>query len=180
MSDAAGTTGQVTRLPVAAVAKGLAAFRIFTGLMFLLNGLAKLVEKGSYDFGVASFGLIDRGTARGLLTAYAGPRSHAVAPLKWFYNHLVLAHWGPWSWFLTVAELVIGACLVFGIASRFGALLGLLLIFPLQVMVVDNKTYLFEFPVDWVPLLILLLVPSRRVWGGDGRLAARFGDRWPF
>jgi hypothetical protein len=47
-------------------------------------------------------------------------------------------------------------------------------------MVVDNKTYLFEFPVDWVPLLILLLVPSGRLWGRDGRLAARYGDRWPF
>jgi uncharacterized membrane protein YphA (DoxX/SURF4 family) len=162
------------------IAKGLAAFRIFMGLTFGLNGLAKVLERGSYDFKLVSFGLITKGTARGLLTSYAGPRSHALAPLKWFYNHLVLAHWGPWSAFLTVAELTIGLCLVLGIASRLGALLGLLLIFPLQVMVAHNNTYLFEFPPDWVPLVILLLVPSGRVWGFDGRLAARFGDRWPF
>jgi hypothetical protein len=31
-----------------------------------------------------------------------------------------------------------------------------------------------------VPLVILLLVPSGRAWGFDGRLAARFGDHWPF
>jgi len=180
MPDAAETTARTVQAPPDLVAKGLAAFRIFMGLLFGLNGLAKLIEKGAYDFGVVSFGLISKGTARGLLAAYAGPRSHAVAPLKWFYNEVVLAHWTPWSVFLTAAELVIGVCLVVGIASRFGALLGLLLIFPLQVMVADNNTYLFEFPVDWVPLVILLLVPSGRVWGQDGRLAARYGDRWPF
>ena len=45
------------------VAKGLAAFRIFMGVIFGANGLAKVLDKGAYDFKVVSFGLIDRGTA---------------------------------------------------------------------------------------------------------------------
>lgn len=27
---------------------------------------------------------------------------------------------------------------------------------------------------------VLAIYPSGRMWGLDGRLAARFGDRWPF
>ncbi|MCI0690084.1 MAG: DoxX family membrane protein, partial [Sporichthyaceae bacterium] len=155
MADAAEATARPTaqRAPASlvAAAKGLAAFRIFTGLIFGVNGLAKLIEKNGGDLGPVSFGLIPKQTARGLLTRYAGPESHAAAPLKWFYNEIVLAHWTPWSYFLTATELLIGVCLVLGIASRLGALAGFLLIFPLQVMVIDNHLYLFEFPVDWVP-----------------------------
>jgi uncharacterized membrane protein YphA (DoxX/SURF4 family) len=180
MSQPAEAGSRAVAAPPAVVAKGLAAFRIFMGVIFGANGLAKVLGKGAYDFKVVSFGLIDRGTARGLLAGYAGPKSHAIAPLKWFYTHLVLAHWTPWSIFLTAAEVTIGVLLCFGIASRLGALIGLGLMLPLQIMVINNGGYLFEFPPDWVPLVILLIVPSGRAWGFDGRLAARFGDRWPF
>jgi uncharacterized membrane protein YphA (DoxX/SURF4 family) len=179
MANVADSRRGTMPLPTMSIAKGLAAFRIFMGLLFGLNGIAKVINKGAYDLGIASFGLINRDIARGLLTAYAGPKSHAIAPLKWFYNNLVLDHWAPWSVFLTVAELAIGVSLCFGIASRLGPLIGLALIFPLQIMVADNMTYLWEFPVDWVPMVILALVPSGRVWGYDRRLVERFGDRWP-
>src|SRR5919197_3882223 len=110
MADFAGTRPTMP-LPAMRIARGLAAFRIFMGLMFGLNGIAKVINKATYDLGIASFGLINRDIARGLLTAYAGPKSHAIAPLKWFYNTIVLDHWAPWSVFLTVAELAIGISL---------------------------------------------------------------------
>ena len=165
-------------------AKGLAAFRVFVGVVWLSNGLAKLANKAGYDLGVVSFGLIGRDTARGLLETYSGEESHAPAVLKAFYRDLVLANWGLFQWFLTAAELTVGVCLVLGVASRFGALLALVLIGPVWVMNFDNNRYLFEWPLDIVPLLILAVVPAGRVWGRDGRLAARYGsrwlDRWPF
>jgi uncharacterized membrane protein YphA (DoxX/SURF4 family) len=165
-------------------AKGLAAFRVFVGVVWLANGLAKLANKAGYDLGVLSFGLIGRDTARGLLETYSGDRSHAPAVLKSLYRDLVLANWGFFQWFLTAAELTVGVCLVLGVASRFGALLALLLIGPLWVMNLDNNRYLFEWPLDIVPLLILAVVPAGRAWGRDDRLAARYGsrwlDRWPF
>ena len=37
----------------------------------------------------------------------------------------------------------------------------------------------FEQPHEWVPLLILALVPAGRVWGLDRRLSRR-RPRWPF
>ena len=165
-------------------ARGLAAVRIFVGVVWLANGLAKLVNKSDYDLGVVSFGLISRNVARGLLVSYSGDKSHALGVLKAVYRDIVLPNWGFFQWLLTAAELTVGLCLVFGIASRFGALLALLLIGPLWIMNLDNNRYLFEWPLDIVPLLILAVVPAGRAWGRDDRLAARFGsrwfDRWPF
>jgi len=179
MADFAETR-RVATLPTMRIAKGLAAFRIFVGLVWLANALAKVVNQGSYDLGVVSFSLISRDTARGLLETYTGPESHAIAPLKSVYRDLVLANWGFFQWLLTAAELVVAVSLVVGIASRLGPLVALALIFPLWIMVIDNGRYLFEWPLDIVPLAILAAVPAGRVWGQDRRLAARFGDRWPF
>jgi uncharacterized membrane protein YphA (DoxX/SURF4 family) len=172
-------TRRAAVLPTMRIAKGLAAFRIFVGLVWLGNALAKVFNQGTFDLGVVSFSLISRDTARGLLESYSGPDSNAIAPLKSVYRDLVLANWGVFQWLLTVAELAIGISLVLGIASRLGPLLALALIFPLWVMVIDNGRYLFEWPLDIVPLAILAAVPAGRVWGQDGKLAARFGDRWP-
>jgi uncharacterized membrane protein YphA (DoxX/SURF4 family) len=179
MTDFADTRRGAT-LPTMRIARGLAAFRVFVGLVWLGNALAKVFNQGSYDLGVVSFSLISRDTARGLLESYTGPESNAIAPLKSVYSDLVLANWGFFQWFLTGAELAIGISLVLGIASRLGPLLALALIFPLWIMVIDNNRYLFEWPLDIVPLAILAAVPAGRVWGQDRKLAARFGDRWPF
>jgi uncharacterized membrane protein YphA (DoxX/SURF4 family) len=179
MADLAATRRAAT-LPAMRIAKGLAAFRIFVGMVWLGNGLAKVFNHQDFDLGVVSFSLISRDTARGLLESYTGPKSHAIAPLKSVYRDLVLANWGVFQWLLTAAELVVGVSLVLGIASRLGPLLALALILPLWVMNFDNNRYLFEWPLDIVPLAILAAVPAGRAWGQDGKLAARFGDRWPF
>jgi uncharacterized membrane protein YphA (DoxX/SURF4 family) len=179
MADFAETRRTPT-LPTVRIAKGLAAFRIFVGVVWLGNALAKVVNQGSFDLGVVSFSLISRDTARGLLATYTGPESHAIAPLKSVYRDLVLANWDFFQWLLTATELAIGITLVVGIASRLSPLLALALIFPLWIMVIDNGRYLFEWPLDIVPLAILAAVPAGRVWGQDLKLAARFGDRWPF
>jgi uncharacterized membrane protein YphA (DoxX/SURF4 family) len=179
MADFAGTR-QAATLPTMRIAKGLAAFRIFVGLVWLGNALAKVVGQSSFDLGVISFSLISRDTARDLLETYTGPQSNAIAPLKTIYTDLVLANWGLFQWLLTAAELAVGVSLVLGIASRLGPLLALALIFPLWIMTIDNNRYLYEYPLDCVPLAILAAVPAGRVWGQDHRLAARFGDRWPF
>ena len=93
MTDFAETRRAAT-LPTIRIAKGLAAFRVFVGLVWLGNALAKLFNHGSFDLGVVSFSLISRDTARGLLESYTGPESNAIAPLKSVYSDLVLANWG--------------------------------------------------------------------------------------
>jgi len=85
--------------------------------------------------------------------------------------------------FLTIVELAAGLALLFGVLSRAAAVGNLLLIGPIWLMYLfsDATQYLWTYPVDLVPLLLLLaIVPAGRYAGFDGRLAARFGDRWPF
>ncbi len=155
------------------------ALRIFTGLVWLSNGLAKLTDKGSFDWGFISFNLITRGTARSI--AEGASAKTPITALGDFYQQVVLPHWGSFGAFLTVAELAIGVGLVLGIATRLAAVGGLLLIAPIWVMLLHTNLYLWQYPAeDLFPLLLLAIVPAGRLGGFDGRLSRRFGYRWPF
>jgi len=155
------------------------ALRIFTGLVWLSNGLAKLTDKATYDWGFISFNLITRGVARSI--AEGASAKTPTAALGDFYQHVVLPHWGIFGAFLTVAELAIGLGLVLGIATRLAAVGGLLLIGPIWVMLLHTNLYLWQYPAeDLFPLLLLAIVPAGRLGGLDGRLSRHFGYRWPF
>lgn len=160
-------------------AKGFAALRIFTGLVWLSNGLAKLFHVGMIDLGFFNGNLITLDVARGIATDAASKTQ--IAPLGAFYRDVVLPHWATFGPFLTAAELAVGLGLIFGVASRLAALSGILLIGPIWVMLWHTNLYLWEYPAeDLFPLLLLTIIPAGRVTGLDHRLAARFGRRWPF
>lgn len=168
----------VSIAPHSTLAKGFAALRIFFGLIWLSNGLAKLFGVAVYDWGFISFNLIDLEAAR--FIANAASTQTYIAPLGAFYQGVVLPNWGLFGPFLTVAELAIGLGLLFGVLTRAAALGSLLLITPIWLMYIDTNPYLWLYPVDLFPLLLLAIVPAGRTAGVDSRLAARFGDRWPF
>ena len=79
---------------------------------------------------------------------------------------IVLALWG-------LARIGLGGA---GPAAAVAAVMQL----SLNVLVIGNFAYLFEYPVEWVPLLVLALVPAGREWGFDRRLAEAHAGRWPF
>ena len=176
-----GDVTQVDRqLPsVRVLGGGFAALRIFAGLIWLTNGLAKvfLNQNNSLDWGFLSFNLINQPAAKAILD---GASKDTFQPLHWIYQDVVLANWGFFAWFLTVAELVAGLSLLFGVAARLGATIGLLLIGPIWIMLLDTNLYLWEYPNELFPLLLLAIVPAGRVFGQDRTLAARFGGHWPF
>ena len=73
--------------------------------------------------------------------------------------------------------------LVLGLMTRGAALVGLGQQLWLQLLYLSSGRWTFEQPHEWVPLLILALVPAGRVWGLDRRLAGRGLRRprgWPF
>lgn len=170
------TTERLTASP-RVLAGGMAAFRIFIGAIWASNALAKLFGQSAFDWGFISFTLVDRGSARSILQDASAT---TFQPLRAIYQDLILANWGFFQWFLTIAELAIAVSLLFGIASRLGATAGLLLIGPIWIMLLHRNLYLWEYPLDLVPLLILAVVPAGRAFGLDGTLAARFRGRWPF
>ena len=102
-----------------ALATGFTALRIFFGLDWLSNGLAKLFDTGNYDWGFFSFNLITRGAARSIATDAASKTQ--IAPLGAFYRDVVLPHWGFFGTLQNVAELAIGIGLLLGIATRLAA-----------------------------------------------------------
>jgi thiosulfate dehydrogenase (quinone) large subunit len=163
-----------------ALARGFAVLRIFFGAIYLSNGLAKLVDVGAYDLGFASFGLLWLPQAQYI--ANDASATTFLTPLGSLFQTVVLPNWGAFGAFLTVVEIAAGLALLLGVLSRAAAVGNLLLIGPIWLMYLasDATQYLWTYPVDLVPLLLLALVPAGRTWGLDGRLAARFGNRWPF
>ncbi|HEV8653879.1 MAG TPA: hypothetical protein VG276_31905, partial [Actinomycetes bacterium] len=132
------------------------------GVIFGINGLAKVLDKGSYDFKVVSFGLIDRGTARGLLAGCAGPKSPCDRAAE------VVLHPprpGPLGTLVCLPDRGRGDGRRPAVLRHREPPWRLGLILPLQIMVINNGGYLFDFAPDWVPLAILLVVPSGRAWG---------------
>ena len=93
----------------------LTALRIFIGISWLSNGLAKVFEKANYDLGIFSGSLIDRESAKEILSGAA--HRTGIRPLGGFYEHVVLSHWGIWSILLTVGELAIGLALILGLLA---------------------------------------------------------------
>jgi len=163
----------------ALMAKAFFALRVFTGLVWLTNGLAKLTGVGKFDWGFFSFTLINRDSAKAIASGAADQTQ--LGPLGDFYRGVVVAHWDVFGAFLTVAELAIGIGLIFGIATRLAAVGGLGLIGPIWIMLWPAGGYLWEYPAeDLFPLVLLAVVPAGRTQGFDARLAARFNYRWPF
>lgn len=155
------------------------ALRIFTGLVWFSNGLAKLFNKGNYDWGFISFNLITRDAAKGIANNAADKSQ--IGFLSSIYHDLIVGNWGFFGIFLMIVELAIGLGLIFGVATRLAAIGGLLLLTPIWLMLLHTGRYLWEYPAeDLFPLLLLALVPAGRVFGVDRRLAARFNHRWPF
>ena len=165
------------------MARAFGLLRGFMGLVLLLNGLAKVFEVHAVRLGPYVANLIDRADTRFILNVEANRNArHPLPGIRSVVNDVFLAHFGFWQWVFTVAEVGIGLLLVLGLASRLAALLGLLQFGFLAALYLSNDRWLFEQPLGVLPLLLLVWIPSGRVWGVDGSplVPARFLGRWPF
>ncbi|HEX4704608.1 MAG TPA: DoxX family membrane protein [Pseudonocardiaceae bacterium] len=165
-------------VPTRTLLRVIVALRIFVGVDWLSNALAKLINVDTFHWGFTTFNLVDRNTAMAI--ARQAATSTSIAPLRAFYTNVVLPNWGFFQWFLTAAEFAVGLGLLLGIATRLAAIGGLLLIAPIWIMLATTNQYLWTYPLDIFPLVLLAIVPAGRLAGFDGRLAARLGARWPF
>jgi hypothetical protein len=74
------------------MAGAFTALRIFTGLVWLSNAIAKVINVNLYDWGFLSFNLVTRGVAESI--AKDASSKTYIAPLGAFYQHVLLPHWG--------------------------------------------------------------------------------------
>jgi uncharacterized membrane protein YphA (DoxX/SURF4 family) len=169
-----------------ALARGLAAIRIFFGLILFSNGLAKLLSFREVFVGPYRGTLIDRPEARSILEFEVNRRGGDgtdLPLLKTIVNDLIVANWGLFQWVTTAVELGAGLALILGIATRGAALVALGQQLFLQLVYFSSARFMWEQPHEWVPLVVLALVPSGRIWGFDARLlrhGMRRFDHWPF
>jgi uncharacterized membrane protein YphA (DoxX/SURF4 family) len=173
MSALAG--GRRDGLDADLLGRGLAAFRVFFGLILFSNGLAKLFEFRSIEVGPYRSFLINKQEARNILDFEVNRRNGGtdVPVLPDVVNDVILPNFDVFEWLLTCVELGVGAALIVGFATRGAALIGLGQQLFLQLVYLSSGRWMWEQPHEWVPLLILALVPAGRVWGLD----ARFGHR---
>jgi uncharacterized membrane protein YphA (DoxX/SURF4 family) len=169
----------------------LAVIRIFFGLILFANGLAKVEPAlGRIDLGPYHANLVTRDGARRILAFEVNERRiREVAPpgtqvpgLKPFVNDVILASWGLFQWIVVVIELGAGALLIVGLATRLGALIGLGQQLFLALVYLSSNRWLFVQPHEYVPLIVLALVPAGRMWGLDRWVLRRAPTlrRWPF
>ena len=171
--------------------RGMAVIRIFFGVILFANGLAKIEpELGRIDLGPYHANLITRTGARGILDFEVNnrqitrdaPKGTEVPGLRRFVNDVVLARWGVFQWVVTLTELGAGALLIVGLATRLAATIGLGQQLFLALVYASSNRWMFEQPHEYVPLVVLALVPAGRAWGLDGWLVRRNPGfrRWPF
>jgi uncharacterized membrane protein YphA (DoxX/SURF4 family) len=169
----------VTAATFRLMGRAFVVLRVFTGLVFLSNGLAKASGVQDVNLGFFSFNLVNLDGAKNIAGG-AADKTY-IAPLGAFYRDVVLPHWGFFGVFLTIAELAIGLGLIAGALTRAAAVGGLLLIAPIWVMQWHTGLYLWEYPAeDLLPLALLATIPAGRIAGLDARLAPRYHHRWPF
>jgi len=171
--------------------KGLAVLRIFIGLILLSNGLAKLFGLSKITVGPYVANLIDRDGARFILQFEvlenpAGGQPGTSVPGLRPIAEFVLDNWGFFGWALTAVEIGAGGLLILGLATRAAALPALGQQLFLALVYASGNRWVFEQPHEYVPLIILAIVPAGRVWGLDGPLLRRRGTDpgelrgWPF
>jgi uncharacterized membrane protein YphA (DoxX/SURF4 family) len=132
----------------------LAGVRVFMGVFWLVNLLSRLPT----DFG--------KGNYWGLPHILETARHYGISPpVRSFVVHVLAPHMTTVGWLVFVAGLFTGLSLVFGLATRLGAALGVL-----QAIVLT--LFLGNAPGEWLygylmlvllSALLLLLPVSRRL-----------------
>jgi uncharacterized membrane protein YphA (DoxX/SURF4 family) len=154
------------------VSRAVAILRIFFGLVYFSNGLAKFVPGIAHLPG--GYFLIDSNGARSIIEHNA--RHHPVQVYHDLVFNLLVPNWSVVGPMVGLAEMTAGALLILGLASGLGALLAALLSLHIQFSDATGP-WLYEYAVEWVPLLCLVFMRAGTAFGLDGAIARR-SPRW--
>ena len=146
---------------------GIFVLRIFFGLVYLTNGLAKFVPgiaHTPYGF------LIDFEGARGIITFDA--HHNKVDSYRSLADQVLLPNWNVFGNLQGALEVLAGVLLIVGLAAAWAALLAALLSLHIQFAALYNGEWLYTYAVEWIPLLCLAALRPGRWLGLDGAIVA--------
>ena len=154
------------------MSRAIAILRIFFGLVYFTNGLAKFVPGIAHLPG--GYFLIDSNGARSIIEHNA--QHHPIQAYHDLVFNVFVPNWPLFGPLLGLAEMTAGLLLILGLATSVGALLAALL--SLHVQISDaTGPWLYEYAVEWVPLLCLVFMRAGTAWGVDG-VIAQGNPRW--
>ena len=154
------------------MSRAIAVLRIFFGVVYFTNGLSKFVPSIAHVPG--GYFLIDSQGAKSIIQHNAA--HHPVALYHDLVFNVFVPHWNVFGPLVGLAEMTAGVLLLLGLASWVGALLAALLALHIQFSDATGP-WLYEYAVEWVPLLCLVFMRAGRYWGMDGAIA-RGNPRW--
>jgi thiosulfate dehydrogenase [quinone] large subunit len=135
----------------------LSALRIFFGVVYLTDGLAKVTGTSAFSLGPWKSFLINYDISESILRHDA---ASSIRPYHDLAVNLLLPHYRLFGTLLTVAEIAVGLGLITGVLGRLAALGGALLTLNVQVAALGGGEWTYEYLVELVPLLYLAAVPS--------------------
>lgn len=173
---------------VAAIANGrwfggaMATLRIFFGVVYLHNGLAKILPAVPNLWPDTPLGFVINAeggrSAESILKFEVITQHHPIEPYRSFIESVVLPNFGFFGVSIGLLETTVGVLLMLGLFTPIAALVAAGMALHLQFATLWNDKWIYEYSVEWVPLLCLAAFRAGRWHGLDARIA-RTRRRWP-
>lgn len=160
----------------------MAALRGFFGLVYLHNGLAKILPPISGLWPDTPIGFVINAvgnrSAQSILQFEVVTQQHPIEPYRSLVEQVILPNFGAFGFAVGATETIVGILLILGLLTPIAAVVGALMALHLQFATLWNDKWIYEYSVEWVPLLCLAAFRAGRWHGLDARFAATRA-RWP-
>jgi uncharacterized membrane protein YphA (DoxX/SURF4 family) len=162
--------------------RAMAALRIYFGIVYLHNGIAKLLPAVPNLWPDTPIGFVIAATgdrsALSILQFEVVTQAHPIEPYRALVEQVILPNFGPFVFGIGLAETVVGVLLILGLWTTAAAIGAALMALHLQFATLWNDKWIYEYSLEWLPLLCVAAFRAGRWHGLDARLAAG-RRRWP-
>lgn len=156
--------------------RAMAALRIFFGVVYLHNGIAKLLPAVPNLWPDTPLGFVINAegprSARSILEFEVISQRHPIEPYRSFVEHVILPNFGAFAVGIGLLETIVGFLLIVGFLTPVAALIAAGMALHLQFATLWNDKWIYEYSVEWLPLLCLAAFRAGRWHGLDARFAA--------
>ena len=156
--------------------RAMAALRIYFGVVYLHNGIAKLLPTVPNLWPDTPLGFVINAegnrSARSILEFEVITQQHPVEPYRALVEGVVLPNFGPFVFAIGALETLVGILLIVGLLTPLAALIAAGMALHLQFATLWNDKWIYEYSLEWLPLLCLAAFRAGRWHGLDARFAA--------
>jgi uncharacterized membrane protein YphA (DoxX/SURF4 family) len=156
--------------------RAMAALRIYFGVVYLHNGIAKLLPAVPNLWPDTPLGFVINAegnrSARSILEFEVITQQHPIEPYRALVESVVLPNFGPFVFAIGALEMLVGILLILGFLTPLAALVAAGMALHLQFATLWNDKWIYEYSLEWVPLLCLAFFRAGRWHGLDARFAA--------